>query len=451
MAKKKLSFAEEMKAMARKATLIDAAVESGELDSAIFSGSPDSWKTPDVTVATLETVDKQTVELNPQSPTEIEEVVNCSPEPFKDSSMVMEAKGVKKPSKRQLRAVETEPMLHDPLVVCQKEQPANSAGIRNRTQEALWYPRTKMQRELASYLRKLGTHITTLGIISIELNIGINTLRSLLRTFNEKGLVKSKKHYSEDGKQGLYIEVVNLTNIPSSYEEALFGVNKELHESNIQASIPHDFATGIANEVGLLDKQKEFLATTPSYTSPLLKLSEEDIGFYWSDLAKIGFGTGQIRQIHERLEKLGRVVDAELSASITQGLTHANAALVLSDGILTDHKGTPIANPRAYIFASLARDGYYTAPKGYLSPNVCRLKDEAEQNRLFAEAQKELNAQKTAKLEAESESTYCQWREGLSEEDIAGLVVKAPSHAKKGIGFEKWLKLTYYPTVKNAD
>ncbi|MFI3271457.1 MAG: hypothetical protein R3Y11_05030 [Pseudomonadota bacterium] len=432
MAKKNVSFAAQMKAMARKVTQIDAAVKNGDLDSSIFSGSPDSWKMPNTSSVTADSVEKQILDAHPEEQLEEISTSNCSLEPLRVQSS----------------AVETEQVTMLPAVV-QCGHPSNTPSIRNRTQETPWFPRTKMQKELASYLQQHGQHITTLGIICVELSVGISTLRNLLRTFRDKGLVQYKKHYGEDGKQGLYIEAVNLTNIPSSYEEAILGVKKEPHKTNIQTSMPQRPTTEIANEVIPRDKQKESLPTTATHTSPLLKLSKEDILFYWPDLAKIDFGPSQISQIYDKLTKLGRVIDAELTASITQGLTHANAALAFGDGTLRDHKGNPIANPRAYVFIALARDGYYTAPKGYLSPQACRLRDKAEQNRLFLEAQKELKAQEMAIQEVERENVYSQWRNRLSEEELSDLRLKAPSHAKKGVGFEKWLKLSYYPELES--
>lgn len=165
----------------------------------------------------------------------------------------------------------------------------------------------------------------------------------------------------------------------------------------------------------------------------------------------IDFGESQIRQIFERLAKVGKDPLA-CTESVRQGLSHADAAL--SMGKLVDHKGVEVTDPRAYIFCALARDAYYAAPKGYVSPEAQRLRDETqrvhdetEQARLLHEAQKLLANQQTVTQVQQVESNYAQWRSQLSPQELADIKAKTPTHVKGATAFEKWLQLVYFPSL----
>jgi len=135
-------------------------------------------------------------------------------------------------------------------------------------------------------------------------------------------------------------------------------------------------------------------------------LSEDDIDFHWPTLARLGFGTHQIRQILQRLAQVHIGPD-----KIVQGLTHAE--WVLATGTMHDKKGEPVADPVSWVFSILARQGYYPRPQDYISPQERAQRDEAEEkNRLAAARQ--------ANFEAE----YALWEVGLSETERQAILTE---------------------------
>ena len=109
-------------------------------------------------------------------------------------------------------------------------------------------------------------------------------------------------------------------------------------------------------------------------------LSEEDIAFHWPVLNRDGFGTAQIRQICHRLHKAGLAVD-----NVLPSLTYAEWDM--ATGNRKDAQGNPIARPSHWVFQTLARQGYYPRPDGYVSPQEQAERDATEEQRRLAEAQ----------------------------------------------------------------
>ena len=142
----------------------------------------------------------------------------------------------------------------------------------------------------------------------------------------------------------------------------------------------------------------------PSASQRLESLSEKDIAFHWPNLAKIGFGTCQVRQILARLFQVG--MGAE---NLAQGLTHAEWEL--EQGAMRDKNGEPVSHPLNWVFSSLARTGYYRRPQGYVSPQEQAEKDAA------AEGERLKNARAERK-----NSAFEAWRSGLSPEEKRAIV-----------------------------
>jgi len=126
-------------------------------------------------------------------------------------------------------------------------------------------------------------------------------------------------------------------------------------------------------------------------------LTEDDLAFHWPELARLGFGTHQIRQILQRLAQVNIGAD-----KITQGLTHAEWELTA--GKMRDKNGEPIASPASWVFAILAKQGYYPRPHGYVSPLEQAALDATEEKTRLTEAR-----------QAHFEAEYCAWESGLSE------------------------------------
>lgn len=129
------------------------------------------------------------------------------------------------------------------------------------------------------------------------------------------------------------------------------------------------------------------------------ELSEEDIAFHWPTLARDGFGTDQVRQICQRLRKIGLLPD-----KVLQGLAHAEWET--ARGGRTDAQGKPIARPAHWVFETLARQGYYPRPAGYVSPQEQAERDAALEQTRLAEA-----------LDARLEAAQTAWTAQLSPEE----------------------------------
>jgi hypothetical protein len=127
-------------------------------------------------------------------------------------------------------------------------------------------------------------------------------------------------------------------------------------------------------------------------------LTEGDIAFHWPELSRQGFGTHQIRQILHELSR--KNIGPE---RVMQGLIHAEWEL--ASGRMRDKEGKPIELPVNWVFAILARQGYYPRPQGYVSPQ-----EQAELD--AAEEAKRITAARKARLEADCDA----WIAGLSQE-----------------------------------
>ena len=122
----------------------------------------------------------------------------------------------------------------------------------------------------------------------------------------------------------------------------------------------------------------------------LESMTESDIAFHWPELARLGFGTHQVRQILHRLAETGTGPER-----IIQGLTHA--AWELAAGRMCDSTGKPVANPVNWVFIILARQGYYPRPEGYVSPQEQAELDAAKEAERLATA---YEARQTAEADA---------------------------------------------------
>ncbi len=86
-----------------------------------------------------------------------------------------------------------------------------------------------------------------------------------------------------------------------------------------------------------------------------------------------------------------------------QGLYHADWEL--ERGLMRDKEGREISSPVNWVFASLAKFGYYRRPEHYVSPEEqAKLDAEAEAKRL-------LEANRRAR-----EAQFEAWKAGLGEE-----------------------------------
>lgn len=128
----------------------------------------------------------------------------------------------------------------------------------------------------------------------------------------------------------------------------------------------------------------------PVAVNRLEALTEDDIAFHWPNLAKVGFGTCQIRQIVERLSQV-----AIGTEKVMPGLAHAEWEL--ANGAMRDKSGVPVTSPVDWVFTSLSKNGYYRRPAGYVSPQEQAELDAAEEAQRISVAR---DALKKATFEA---------------------------------------------------
>ena len=163
-------------------------------------------------------------------------------------------------------------------------------------------------------------------------------------------------------------------------------------------------ASFLSEEIDRKNLSVSSQSTEPEHR--LEELTEEDISFHWPTLARGGFGTAQIRQICQRLHKI-----AIPTTRILQGLAHAEWEM--SHGTRKDAKGNPIEKPANWVFETLARQGYYPRPAGYISPQEQAERDAAEEQTRFAAAHA---ARMDAEYEAWAVQLSPQERERIIEE-----------------------------------
>lgn len=78
---------------------------------------------------------------------------------------------------------------------------------------------------------------------------------------------------------------------------------------------------------------------------------------------------------------------------------------------MRDKEGKAVADPCSWVFQSLARQGYYRRPNGYVSPEEQAETDAAAAAKALLQAQK---ARKDVEFEA--------WRAGLPPEELAAIL-----------------------------
>lgn len=183
-------------------------------------------------------------------------------------------------------------------------------------------------------------------------------------------------------------------------------------ESGMEASTESGAASGIKPAPSLLEEKRDrrnlsvFSGTqdAPTASHRLESLSEEDVAFHWPNLAKVGFGTCQIRQILARLFQAG--IGAE---NLAQGLTYAEWEL--EHGTMRDKNGEPVSHPLNWVFSSLARTGYYRRPQGYISPQEQAEIDATEEEERLKKAR-----------DARKKSAFEAWCAGLSPQEKNAIV-----------------------------
>lgn len=185
----------------------------------------------------------------------------------------------------------------------------------------------------------------------------------------------------------------------------------ELMQSGVESGKQNDMHAAKLGLPSILEEidRKNLSISSEKYgngnsTDLLEALSDEDIAFHWPVLARMGFGTHQVRQIIHRLVRVN--IGTE---HIMQGLTHAEWELAASK--MRDKAGNPIASPLSWVFKILATQGYYPRPDGYRSPQEQAILDAAEETKREAAAH-----------EAHQAAEYDAWVARLTSEERSAIL-----------------------------
>jgi len=271
----------------------------------------------------------------------------------------------------------------------------------------VWTMLTPAQRQVLAYLAGHGGEITRYAAISAETGLSVGTIQTIFKRLKKLGLMTSQ--YSSRGtikgmRFSLDRRVFERTD-PVDYPKA-YPVDYPLTSlpSRLPTQSPTQSPTQTSGNV-LIDREKN------------LSISLAVLQTTWPTLAKTGFGLEQLRQIVENLTALAKPTDR-----ILQGLDHIE--FELTHGELVDKEGQPVADPCSWTFRSLAQNGYYRRPKGYVSSEEQALLDQE------AEAQAVLLARKKAE-----QARFEAWQAGLSPEELEEFLRDHPGGPK-----EAWLK-----------
>lgn len=198
--------------------------------------------------------------------------------------------------------------------------------------------RTAQQRAVYGYLAANPDIITSVNNLSEILAIAPTTLRKILTVFVQGGAICKTRI----GNDGLKIQFIG-------------------EKRSDQTVRPN----GQTNGQTILTSRKKDREED-------LSISHEALETSWPTLARAGFGLNQIEQIHAALAQLGKSPDR-----IVQGLDHAEWEL--AEGKMLDKQGQPVADPCAWVYRSLASQGYYRRPAGYVSAEEQAERDAIEE------------------------------------------------------------------------
>lgn len=296
----------------------------------------------------------------------------------------------------------------------QTQQPNSTAGLDN--QEPITIKKRKRnpltsdaQKILAAYFAANGTIVATYQVISDESGVCYGTVRTVVEKFVTQGWLTKTLH------GGGRDSALRLTPGP-------FLIARGNDNSTAKLNMPTQQAN-LAVELDSRTRQSNSTVELDCRNSPLkidrknLSISSETLRTAWPGLARTGFGLEQIEQIHATLAQLGKSTDR-----IVQGLDHAEWEL--ANGKMLDKTGQPVADPCAWVYRSLASQGYYRRPAGYVSVEEQAERDAADEAKALAKSREEAR-----------QARFRAWLQGLSGEErekaLAGRIGPEEAWLKK--------------------
>ena len=219
--------------------------------------------------------------------------------------------------------------------------------------------RTPAQRRVLNYFETHGSHVSNYDKIITETGLPYNTVRKGINKLIAAGCL-SKTRWSQGSARGLLF----------TYHGQTGQFNRAEQQGN---------SNGQNDGAEQRGRTKEQDNGAEQRSTPLMKIDRKNLSISlstlqtsWPTLARAGFGLEQIEQIHAALAQLGKSPDR-----IVQALDHAEWEL--AEGKMLDKQGQPVADPCAWVYRSLASQGYYRRPAGYVSAEEQAERDAIEE------------------------------------------------------------------------
>jgi len=224
--------------------------------------------------------------------------------------------------------------------------------------------RTPAQRRVLNYFETHGSHVSNYDKIIKETGLPYNTVRKGINKLIAAGCL-SKTRWSQGSARGLLF----------TYHGQTGSFNRAEQKSSL---------IGQNNGAEQRGRTKEQDNRAEQRSTPIMKIDRKNLSISlttlqtsWPTLARAGFGLEQIEQIHAALAQLGKSPDR-----IVQGLDHAEWEL--AEGKMLDKQGQSVADPCAWVYRSLASQGYYRRPAGYVSAEEQAERDAIEEAKALA-------------------------------------------------------------------
>jgi hypothetical protein len=257
------------------------------------------------------------------------------------------------------------------------------------------YGLSALQINVLALVQRAGVRVTPYERISRQLaqvfgmSQSAESVRGIVNRLAERGFVRRKQ--ARDGT----IRGVRFTTVDALICPHITG-NRSGVRGDVQVGALLEPSSGPSILKEKIDRENLSISSggdeSRNAAQRLEALTEDDIAFHWPNLARAGFGTCQIRQILARLEQSG-----SSAKKVWQGLVYAEWEF--ANGKMRDKEGQPVTSPTNWIFSSLAKNGYYRRPEGYISPEEQAELDIAEENkRLKAAHEKRQQAELDAWL-----------------------------------------------------
>ena len=285
---------------------------------------------------------------------------------------------------------------------------------------------TNLQRKVLQHLLDTRPYITTFGHIGQATKMPEATARTVLRRLAALDFITFSR--ARDGQiQGVSVKFNDGLCKQFLQGHSLSHTLNQPADHSLSQSISQPLSQLATRPDLSLDREiKKNLSIRCEQAERLITLTEDQVRFYWPNLAKVGFGADQIRQAVESVEALGKPLD-----KFQTGLDHVEWELGQNGGKLFGKDGEEIRKPDGYVFNALARTGYYRRPDGYVSPETQALLDEEQ----------EALAQKAVREKTEA-TQFEVWKDGLSSEEKARFL-----EGRKGPE-EQWLKNKWRQSLK---